>query len=227
MGRPAPHRSAATPPRVHIDALTPVQHRARRHFRIAANVRIQRMLKHAHVSEFHSLAEYLYVGLLEGTPSVTGYVPQPFALRVGKRRYTPDFYVVDGDKRRVLELKPRGEFNPALWGPLDAFFSAQGMRFEVIPNEAVFAQTIEAQNWLEIVRALNLCRDLDTLAAEEALLDQCQAAGSLTVGDVVDPGDRDSTLDREIALFRLLHRGRLTANLGDQPLDYRTTVSLS
>jgi hypothetical protein len=212
---------------VHIDTLAPVQHRADRNFRIATNVRIQRMLKHPHISEFHSLAEYFYAGLLEGTPAVSVYVPQPFSLRVGKRRYKPDFYVLERDRRRVVELKPRGEFSEALWQPLDAFFAAHGMHFEVISNEEVFSRKIEAQNWLEVVRALNLCRDLDTQVAESSVLDQCQGAGTLTLGDLIDPGDRDRTLETEIALFRLLHRGHLSANLSNRPLDYATSVQLA
>lgn len=218
-------RALPNAPRVRIDALVPVQHRANRQFRIAADVRIQAMLKPPRVSEFHCLAEHLYAGLLEGTPSVTSYVPQPFALRVGKRRYTPDFYVVDGDRRRVVELKPRGEFAEALSAPLAAFFAGQGMRFEVISNDTVFARRVEAQNWLEIVRALYLSRDLDTLAAEASLLARL-AAGPLTFADVVDPGDREATLAEEIGLLRLLHQGRLSAALCDEPLDYSTRVSL-
>lgn len=217
-------RAFAVSPRVRIDALVPVQHRADRSFRIAADVRLQRMLKHPHVSEFHSHAEHLYAGLLEGNPSVSVYVPQPFALQVGKRRYKPDFYVVDGNQRYVLELKPRGEFDPALLGPLEAFFATQGMRFEVISNESVIERIVEAQNWLEIVRALYLNRELDTLAVEARLLTRFEVESALTVGDIVDPGDRDGTLEEEIALFRLLHGGKLKANLDGTPLDYPTQV---
>lgn len=216
-----------TNPRVHADALVPTQHRASRSFRIAADVRIQRMLKHPHISEFHSHAEHLYAGLLEGNPAVTTYVPQPFALRVGKRRYTPDFYVVDGNRRYILELKPRGEFDPALRGPLEAFFASQGLRFEVISNESIIARIVEAQNWLEIVRALYLNRDLDTLAAEAQLLERFTVESPTPLGGIVDPGDRDGTLEQEIALLRLLHKGKLTADLNEAPLDYATEVRRS
>lgn len=216
----------APSPRVKIDDLAPAQHRADRRFRIAADVRLQRMLKHPHISEFHSHAEHLYAGLLEGNPAVTAYVPQPFALYVGKRRYKPDFYVVDGNERRVMELKPRGEFNPALWGSLEAFFETQGMRFEVVSNESVIARIVEAQNWLEIVRALYLNRDLDTHAAEAQLLEWFEAGDAIPFSEFVDPGDRDGTLEQEIAVLRLLHMGRLTADLEGFPLDYSTEIRL-
>lgn len=225
--RHSARRGAVAPsPHVRIDDLVPVQHRANRSFRIAADVRVQRMLKHPQISEFHSHAEHLYAGLLEGNPVVTAYVPQPFALHVGKRRYKPDFYVVDGNQRRVIELKPRGEFNPALWGPLEAFFATQGMRFEVISNESVIARIGEAQNWLEIVRALYLNRDLDTQAAEAQLLVWFEAGNTIPFSEFVDPGDRDGTLEQEIAVLRLLHMGRLTADLEDAPLDYSTEIRL-
>lgn len=214
-------------PAVRVESLIPFQHRAQRQFRIAADVRVQHMVKHPHVSEFHSLAEHLHAGLLEGTPSVTVYVPQPFALRIGKRRYTPDFYVVDGDQRRVEELKPRGEFDEALWRPLEAFFAAQGMRFEVVSNESVFARIIEAQNWLTIVQALHLSRDLDTVATETKVMRIVEAQSFITVADLVDLGDREGTLNQEIALFRLLHRGVLKAALENEPLDFKTRVAAS
>lgn len=227
MRRSTKPGASALPAGVRIDALIPAQHRANREFRIAADVRLQVMLKHPYISEFHSHAEHLYAGLLEGSPTVTSYVPQPFALRVGKRRYKPDFYVVDGDQRRVIELKPGGDFDPALWGPLEAFFTTQGMQFEVISNESVIHRIVEAQNWLEIVRALYLNRDLDTLAAEAHLLDRFEVESPMSIGDIVDPGDRDGTLEQEIALFRLLHMGKLTANLDHAPLDYATKVRRS
>lgn len=211
-------------PVARAESLVPVQHRASRAFRIAADVRVQRMLKHPYLSEFHSIAEHLYAGLLEGTPSVTCYVPQPFRLRIGKRRYTPDCYVVDGDQRRVLELKPRGEFDEALHVPLVRFFAVHGMTFEVVSNESVFARVVEAQNWLELVRALHLNRDLNTEVAEDRILDRMRDATPVSVGDFVDPGNRADTLYQEIALFRLMHRGVVRADLHVGPFDYNIQV---
>ena len=182
------------------------------------------MLKHPHISEFHSHAEHLFAGLLEGDPDVTTYVPQPFALQIGKRRYKPDFYVLDSQRRRVLELKPRGEFDTQLQALLESFFAAHDMMFEVISNESVMAKIAEAENWLEIVRALYLNQDLDTVSAEADLHERFDAKPRQSLGDLVDPGDRDGTLEIEIAVFRLLHRGRLRANLESAPLDFMTEI---
>lgn len=79
---------------VNADTLEPHQQPTTRQFKIATDFYAQFMLKHPALSEFHSRAEHLFAGLLEGDPTVTSYVPQPFMLRVGKRRYKPDCYVV-------------------------------------------------------------------------------------------------------------------------------------
>lgn len=209
---------------VRTQSLTPIQHTTSRSFRIAADVRLQWMVKHPHLSEFHSLAEHLYAGLLEGTPTVSAYVPQPFQLRVGKRAYKPDFYVVEGHQRRVVELKPRGEFDEALREPLEAFFELQGMRFEVVANERTYERSLEAQNWLSVARVLYQHRDLETYPLELQVLERVCAPEGLQLGELIDPGDRHETLTAEVATFRLLHRGVLKANLAEAPLDFDTWV---
>lgn len=184
----------------------------------------QRLLKHPRRSEFHSRAEYLHAGLLEGDCDVISFVPQPFVLQVGRRRYTPDCFIVSRNGRRVVEIKPGGELEPALWGPLSQFFSAQGMVFEVVANETIFGRRQEAENWLEIVRRLVPVQDLDTVTVEISVWGGFERATLCTVGDVIDSGDREATYTREIALYRLLHRGVLAADLNRSPLDYDTKV---
>lgn len=212
---------------VHATSLTPIQHTTSRSFRTAADVRLQCMVKHPHLSEFHSLAEHLHAGLLEGTSTVSCYVPQPFRLRIGKRRYTPDCYVVEGHQRRVIELKPRGEFDDALKAPLEAFFAVQGMAFEVLANESVYERALEAQNWLAVTQVLHLNRDMETHAQELQLLDDLQARQSCVLGDILDPGNRYESAALELATFRLLHRGVLTANLTEAALDFDIRVAIA
>lgn len=184
---------------VHAESLTPTQHTTSRSFRTAADVRLQCMVKHPHLSEFHSLAEHLHAGLLEGTPSVSCYVPQPFRLRIGKRRYTPDCYVVEGHKRRMIELKPRGEFDDALKAPLEAFFAMQGMVFEVVANESVYERSLEAQNWLAVTRVLHLNRELNTHAQELEVLEAIAPSQGRALGEIIDPGHRRESLGLELA----------------------------
>jgi hypothetical protein len=212
---------------VKAETLEPHQQPTPRGFKIATDFRQQVMLKHPALSDFHSRAEHLHAGLLEGEPAVTSYVPQPFPLRIGKRRYTPDCYVVaDNARRRVVELKPEGKMDEALAGPLSHFFTQRGMDFQVVSNESVYAREVEAENWLEIVRILHMARAVTTTSQETELLERFAHQGPCTLGDLIDPGDRERTYQHEIALFRLLHRGQLRGDLTERPLDFDTGLFL-
>jgi len=209
------------------DTLEPHQQPTPRAFQQACDFRAQCLIKHPLRSEFHSLAEYLHAGLLEGDPTVVSYVPQPFRLRIGRRRYTPDCYVLRTDgAREVRELKPDGEMDDALRLPLTAFFAQHGMAFHVISNESMFERRTEAENWLEIARSLHIACDLDTAAAEQAVLALLEEQGPCPLDTLVDPGDRARTYDQEIAVFRLLHRGVLKADLTTRPLDWDSELQL-
>lgn len=213
--------------KVKADSLTPVQCQSPAKLKIACDFRQQLMLKHPTVSDFHSEAEWLHAGLLEGDPEVVSYVPQPFRLRVKGTYYTPDVYVAGkSDTPRVIELKPRGEFDEAKGKALSAYLALKGMRFEVISNESVIEQRQLAENWLEIVRILNLAVDIDTQPVEGDVLVRVIQSGSLTLGDVVDPGNRARGYREEIALLRLLHRGHLKANLEDALLGFDTRFTV-
>lgn len=209
------------------ETLEPRQQATSRKLRIAADFRQQVMIKHPLLSHFHSRAEYLYAGLLEGDPRVSSYIPQPFRLRVGRHWYIPNCYVVaEHQPRLVVEIKPRGEFDEALQVPVTHFLAQYGMRFEVISNESVYEREIEAENWLEIVRILHVARDLTTAEAEQVILERFSQYGACTLGDLIDAGDREHTYLQEIALFRLLHQGHLAGELTERPLDYDTGLSL-
>ena len=212
---------------VQADLLEPCQQQTAPNIKTSCDFYAQAMLKHPFLSEFHSLAEYLHAGLLEGDPTVSSYVPHPFRLRVRGRLYTPDCYVVsDGKPRRVLELRPGGEMPEELQSPLQHFFAQYGMIFEVISNETVLARETEAKNWLEIARILYLARDLSTTDAEQTVLETLYEKGPCTLGVLIDPGDRERTYPQEIALFRLMHRGHVVGELTTAALDYDTEVML-
>ncbi|TNE95039.1 MAG: hypothetical protein EP324_00785 [Gammaproteobacteria bacterium] len=212
---------------VRADILDPHQQPTQPNFKTACDFRQQVMLKHPFLSDFHSRAEHLHAGLLEGDPAVSSYIPQPFRLRVRQCHYTPDCYVVaDNRPRQVIELKPHGEMKDELRVPLTAFFAQHGMTFVVLSNEAVLEREIEALNWLEIVTILNQAQLLLTETEEAHLLSQLHLDGPCTLGDIVDMGDREHSYRREIALFRLLHQGHLRAELNERPLDLDTGVAL-
>lgn len=212
---------------VKADSLEPRQQATARSFKIATDFRQQVMIKHPFLSDFHSRAEHLHAGLLEGDPAVTSYVPQPFRLQIRGRWYTPDCYVVStGQPRRVVELRPHGEMPEEQQIPLTHFFAQYGMQFEVKSNESVFDREIEAENWLEIVRILHQARDYSTTEAEQVVLETLYQRGPCMLGDLIDPGDRERTYLQEIALFRLLHQGHVVGELATQPLDFNTGLSL-
>lgn len=211
--------------RCHSGELIPRQRQSTRALRTGTDSYIQWMVKHPHLTEFHSRAEWLYAGLLEGNAKVISYVPQPFTLQVGKRRYTPDCYVLEGAERRVVELKPRGEFDEVLRGPLEAFFAIQGMTFDVVSNESVYERAIEAETWLDIVRVLHLNREMNTVVAEYDVLNLITPGQARRFDDLVDPGDRPSSRLREVATLRLLQRGLLKGDFTTKPLNYDTELT--
>ena len=74
---------------VMADTLAPQQRKTSLAFKKACDFRAQQMLKHPTLSEFHSRAEHLHAGLLEGDPDVISYTPQPFLLRLHGKPYQP------------------------------------------------------------------------------------------------------------------------------------------
>lgn len=210
---------------VSCQELTPQQHSTSPRFRQHCDLRYQVMLKYPERAEFHSYAEYLHAGLLEGESAVTRYVPQPFRLRVNGRYYTPDCYVVRPQGREVIELKPRGEMNASLAEPLRHFFAQHDMVFTIKANETVFEHAQAARNWLEIVRILTPARDWDVATEMQAVWELLLTRQACTLGDLIDRGDRARTYRREIAVFRLLHQGRLMTDLDQRRLDFSSILS--
>ncbi|MCR8916041.1 hypothetical protein FDP08_02280 [Marinobacter panjinensis] len=210
--------------RIRAPSLTPCQVKTNPRFQIATDYRVAQLLKHAEPCEFHSLAEYYHALLLEGDPSVTRYVPQPFFFKINGRHYTPDCYIVRDGQEEVVELRPKAKFDEHRRQALVAFLRPHRMRFVVISNEAVVSRRIEAENWQMIVQALAIHRDLDTGCRELELLDQVVRNGGTCLGERVLPGDRQSSRVDEIALLRLMHRGKLTADLTTHRFGFGTEL---
>ncbi len=96
----------------------------------------------------------------------------------------------------------------------------------VIDNNDVYAREVEAENWLRILTTLYQARDLITDQAEIRLLNKLALHGSLLLGDVVDPGDREASFTAELALLRLLHCGKVSADLMCECLNFDTEIRL-
>jgi hypothetical protein len=187
------------------------------------------MIKAPILCEFHSHAEYLYAALLEADPEVTTYVPQPFLLRVGAKRYTPDFYVLRHKKApQVIELKADLEqMSPEKTAALKAYFTYElRADFELVANEVVYAQEILAQNWLRICRRLYLGRLLETNALEEEIMLTALSRPGSTLWELIKPHNPVGCFESEVALWRRAHKGDLKLELTQQSLNYEMEVAL-
>lgn len=186
----------------------------------------QRCVKYPHRACFHSYAEFLHALLLEADCSVTAFVPQPYRLFLNRSIYVPDVYLVRDRRLLVLELKPRGEFDPEKARPLQEFFRQYGIEFGVLANETVLEQETLALNWLPLVQILAQANDhgIDTQEAERRILGRVMEAGVLSAGEVLGEIQTGDTYHDELALYRLLHRHELSCDLSQSPLDYDSEI---
>jgi len=217
----------ASLPKIHCSDLQPRQRRTRPGFKRSTDCYERMMLKHPYRSVFHSRAELYFAALLEANPCVEHYVPQPFHLRISGKPYIPDCYRLYQGRKEIIELKPRGEFDDAITSALTAFFQHYDMHFLVISNEWALEQSMLAENWLMIIGQLITTQEMETHVEEEQVLDRLTWNEELSLGTLIDPGDRLGHLVTETALFRLLHRGKVHAKLADAPLDYNTLWSIA
>lgn len=223
---PPPGISRLVP--LHLESQIPNQQPTLSKLRKATDCYELHCFKFPGVGVFHSYAEFIQGLLLETDANVINFVPQPYQMQVRGRPYIPDIYVFARDRIRVLELKPRGEFDAELNTSLVAFFQQHNILFEVISNESVLEQETLALNWLPIVQVLVQAKrlGLDTSHQEQRLLERCQTCNGVRVSDVLNPGRRDRQALDEVALYRLLHQHRLEADLRTSPLDYTMELSL-
>lgn len=190
-----------------------------------ADVYLQQGIKFSGVGVFHSRAEWVYAGLLEGRRDVLHYVPQPFRLQIGRYRYIPDFFLETQSGRSVIELKPRGEFDPGRQRALEQACAVQGMRFKVIDNESVLDDEITASRHWRMVRALLAAKGIETDVHQAQILHEL-SHGPTAVEDLLtveSPAFHDRLW---LALYALLLRGQVTM-VHNTPAVYPTSeVSL-
>ena len=214
---------------IKADSLTPSQRETSRAFMTSCDFRQQYMIKAPFLCQFHSYAECLFAALLEADPCVLSYVPQPFQVRIGVKRYTPDFYVTHHEKApQVIELK--SDNNPMQQQKVEAltayFDSAICAHFTVIMNSVVYEKKVLAENWLRICRRLHLGRYLDTQSLEEEVISNALTHCGSTLRDLIKPHGSDSCFERELAVLRLLHKGQLIMNLTLVPIHFDMEVRL-
>lgn len=210
-------------PNISANDLIPRQQKTSINFEIACDFHQRVMIKHPRLSNFHSNAELLYAGLLEGNHDVISYTPQPFTLYIGRKRYTPDCYVVNNNGPiSVKEIKPFDDFDTVPSEALSNFFAQRGMEFALISNEEIYERRVEAINWLEIVKRLVLSEDVYSTKVENEIFSILRDKPKSTLYDFIDLGDRERTAGLELCLFRLLHKGFVNASLTNAPLDLTT-----
>ncbi|GAA6154497.1 hypothetical protein [Pseudoteredinibacter isoporae] len=186
----------------------------------------QRCLKCSELCTFYSYPALLRAALFEGDAAVTTFIPRPFNLRVNGCSYTPSIYVVRADQRQVIDLTLDGTLPDEQRRPLAAFFTQHGLGFEVQSHKALLAREAEAQHWLMILRALVVTQHLSTETQEFQLWQQCQTLTDITVGDILDVGNRTQHYLKELAFYRLLYRHRLRVDPSQTPLTLDTPVTL-
>jgi hypothetical protein len=207
---------------VHCASLVPLQKKANIVQIQSSNFHAQYMLKHSGCSEFFTYIDYLYSGLLEGDKDVHSYVPRPFVLRVGKRYFTPSFYVNSLGNKQIVNIASK-PLNISISFSLETFFVKHGFAFTQHISDNIIKHQIEALNWLDIVKRLYISRNLDTTNEEREVLLFLFNHGTCRVDDLVDPGDRESSMLKEIATLRLLHKHEIKADLDKQRLHFGTT----
>lgn len=185
----------------------------------------QRFMKFPLIGVFHSHAELLHAALLEANHEVISFVPQPFKLHVNGKRYIPDCFIAYKNKHEVIELKPRGEFDDDKKIPLqERFKNEYGYEFKVISNESVFEEEVKANNWLFIIRTLSNVDEISTTNQEQDLLEKFFHKPKQQLGDVVKLNNRMNAYLDELALFRLIHKGKLNIS-NEKQLDLDTEVT--
>ncbi len=211
-------------PRISVNDWVPQQQPTRLGLRKSTDYYEQACIKHPYTSSFHCRAELYHAMLLEADSSVASYVPQPFLFRIGKRRYTPDCYLVEGHRRIIRELKPGGDFEPEWRKHFEDYLRLNRIEFEVVSNETVFEKEILAENWLTIVRALARGKDVNTEQRELAIIQEEMPAAGIDFGFFIKSRTSAEIEINEISLFRLLHRGLLKADLAHYPLSFDTWI---
>lgn len=192
----------------------------------SADSYLQRFIKFKEIAICHSYCEYLHLALLESDPKVNSFTPQPFSMRVGKRRYIPDCYYVKLGQRYTVEIKPRGEFREDLHIPLKDALSIKGIHFKVVSNEAILEHEVLALNWIKVIQTLISSEFEETDIEEIKIYEKLINNQEMTVGDIIDRGNRIENRHREIALFRLAHAGKVKLGLANHKINFDSEVSL-
>lgn len=179
---------------------------------------------------YHSIEEWYYAAKLELDHTVERFTPHPTQYGAHGNRYIPDFFFLKTDGTRfVVEIKPEknvtkfeSKYRPAM----EAKARSENFKFLIIENEIVRKEAQLSKNAIYISRVLNGAEGLITDEEESQITRMLLIHGNCQYTDIVSKDNRVEKRLREIALWRLVHRGRVAMNLRDQPISYDSSIRL-
>lgn len=191
----------------------------------AGNYFVKRFNKCAKPAEFLSYYGLLFAALVESDCDVYAFTPRPFTLKVLGKPYVPDFMIARQGRREVIELARKPTPDPTRILIKD-FLERNSYTYAIVSFEEIKKQQTKAESWLTIISLLVTTRHMTTTDEEDVILHELTHNKVHTIADVISAGDRQGSLAREIALFRLLLNGCIIAQLDIHPIDYSTPLSL-
>lgn len=181
--------------------------------------------KNPDTMEFHSYAEYLAAGVLELSPQVKNYVPQPFRFRVGSQFYIPDFWVFDKSHSvEVWELKPNAELGTPWEDEIKEFCAKNQVSFIVKANEEFTGQEQAALNSWRIIDFRKQYSDIPVQKIDEEIMIQLLSKEKLTLQDLSLKSNKQET-NYLIGIVDAIIAGELGIDLHN-PLTFETKVWL-
>jgi hypothetical protein len=211
-----------------MKVLVPAQLPTPRSIKMSNNFFAMQTMKHCEaVSEFHSRSELYFGALLESDVAVQCYVPQPFRITLPSgRKYQPDFWVKRITGQEIVYEVTTPARRPGR--PVKAatrYLESYGMMYRLVETPAIFQRELEAENWLAIIRRLTGFRELELAELMRRILTLVQHLGATPLGYLVEHFEQQRSDEVLVAAYRLLHEGRLGADLETQPISLQTEVN--
>lgn len=211
-----------------MKVLVPAQLPTPRSIKMSNNFFAMQTMKHCEaVSEFHSRSELYFSALLESDVAVQRYVPQPFRVPLPSGgKYQPDFWVrrITGQEI-VYEVTTPARRSGRPVKAVTRYLEPCGMMYRLVETPAIFERELEAENWLAIIRRLTGFRELELAELMRGILTLVQHLGATPLGYLVEHFEQQRSDEVLVAAYRLLHEGRLGADLETHPLSLQTEVN--
>lgn len=211
-----------------MKVLVPAQLPTPKSIKMSNNFFAMQTIKHCEaVSEFHSRSELYFSALLESDVAVQRYVPQPFRVPLPSGgKYQPDFWVkrITGQEI-VYEVTTPARRSGRPVKAATRYLKPYGMMYRLVETPAIYERELEAENWLAIIRRLTGFQELELAELMRRILILVQHLGATPLGYLVEHFEQQRSDEVLVAAYRLLHEGRLGADLETQPISLQTEVN--